>query len=134
MLWDGNGNDDFGCMAMYRLGDPFCCSFILVLCTDDGWLASRLDWQSTGLNCFAPFKPITIQLVITGLLPEHITNLVALGMAAGWLGAVMLLCQSQAWSHLRVPTGGRWADSIEQLFASLSHLPGCSLQGLASVL
>lgn len=98
MLWDAMGMMILG-MAMYRLG-------ILSAARSSSFYARMMVGGFTiglAVNGFELLRAIQTDydpIVITGYF-QSTYQLGRIGMAAGWLGAVMLLCQSQAWSHLR---------------------------------
>ena len=99
MLWDAMGMMILG-MAMYRLG-------ILSAARSSSFYARMMVGGFTiglAVNGFELLRAVQTDydpIVITGYF-QSTYQLGRIGMAAGWLGAVMLLCQSQAWSHLRV--------------------------------
>ncbi len=98
MLWDAMGMMILG-MAMYRLG-------ILSAARSSSFYARMMVGGFTiglAVNGFELLRAVQTDydpIVITGYF-QSTYQLGRIGMAAGWLGAVMLLCQSQAWSHLR---------------------------------
>ena len=98
MLWDAMGMMILG-MAMYRLG-------ILSADRSSSFYARMMVGGFTiglAVNGFELLRAIQTDydpIVITGYF-QSTYQLGRIGMAAGWLGAVMLLCQSQAWSPLR---------------------------------
>lgn len=98
MLWDAMGMMILG-MAMYRLG-------VLSAARSSSFYARMMVGGFTvglAINGFELLRAVQTDydpIVITGYF-QSTYQLGRIGMAAGWLGAVMLLCQSQAWPHLR---------------------------------